>query len=161
MPFSNQPTAAPAKNPCGSSRKPHSVATGTATKRPYGPPDCGGEKKINTFNFTYPMIKKIKQCIGQLLKTRQERRHALVGDGKLWKMKRDFQLEFLLAQGLKKEHRFMDIGCGTLRGGIPVIDYLHPGNYYGIEVREQTLLEARKELKEAGLEHKHPQLINF
>ena len=86
-------------------------------------------------------------------------RHALVGRPELWEMKRQFQIDFLRAQGLKSHHRLIDIGCGTLRGGLPIIAYLEPGNYFGIETRSVALQEARRELREADLEHKRPTLI--
>ncbi|MGC2692617.1 MAG: class I SAM-dependent methyltransferase, partial [Desulfobaccales bacterium] len=61
--------------------------------------------------------------------------------------------------GLKPEHYLMDIGCGTLRGGIPLIDYLKEGHYFGIETRKEVLDEGRMELKEAGLNWKSPTLL--
>ena len=75
-------------------------------------------------------------------------------------MKRRFQFEFLTSRGLRSEHRMLDLGCGTLRGGIPFIDYLETGHYTGVEARAEVLEEGRKELAEAGLEHKHPVLIH-
>lgn len=91
--------------------------------------------------------------------TEAERRHALVGPPRFWKMKRDFQINFLTQMGLQPHHHLLDIGCGTLRGGIPVIRYLDKGHYYGTEVREAVLDEGRLELQEAGLEDKEPGLI--
>lgn len=88
-----------------------------------------------------------------------ERRHALVGPLHLWKEKRRFQYDFLLQSGLQRRHRLVDIGCGTLRGGIPLLDYLEPGHYWGLEARAEVLDAARVELKEARLEDKNPQLI--
>src|SRR5215475_8544809 len=83
-----------------------------------------------------------------------ERRHSLVGPMRGWQKKRDFQIFFLKQMGLQPAHYLLDIGCGTLRGGIPLIDYLDPGHYFGVEVRPLVLEEAAKELGEAGLEHK-------
>jgi cyclopropane fatty-acyl-phospholipid synthase-like methyltransferase len=83
----------------------------------------------------------------------------MVGNAKHWKMKRDFQFQFLTSMGLMPEHYLLDIGCGTLRGGIPLIEYLHRGHYFGIDVREQALVEGRKELQEAGLVEKQPTLL--
>lgn len=75
-------------------------------------------------------------------------------------MKRRFQFEFLTSRGLRPEHRLIDIGCGALRGGIPLIEYLETGHYAGVEARAAVLEEGRKELAEAGLEHKRPLLIH-
>ncbi len=90
----------------------------------------------------------------------QKKKYALVGPPHLWKMKRDFQITFLKNQGLKKTNKLLDIGCGVLRGGIPIIEYLDKGNYYGTEVREEVLAEGKKELKAHHLEHKTPTLIS-
>lgn len=86
-------------------------------------------------------------------------RHALVGPEDLWEPKRRFQFEFLTSHGLRPQHRLLDIGCGTLRGGLPLIEYLQPGHYTGIEARAAVLEEGRKELTEAGLTHKQPVLV--
>jgi cyclopropane fatty-acyl-phospholipid synthase-like methyltransferase len=86
------------------------------------------------------------------------RRHLLVGPPHLWKEKREFQIRFLRQEGLDPRHYLLDLGCGTLRGGIPLIEYLEPGHYYGVDLREQALEEGRKELREAGLDHKNPVL---
>ena len=70
------------------------------------------------------------------------------------------QFEFLVKQGLKPEHLFLDIGCGSLRGGVHFIAYLNKGHYFGIE-KESSLLEAGRdvELERYGLEHKKPRLF--
>ena len=53
----------------------------------------------------------------------------------------------------------LDIGCGTLRGGVPLIDYLEEGHYFGLEMRADVLEEGRKELARVRLESKNPVLI--
>lgn len=88
-----------------------------------------------------------------------ERRHALVGPAKLWEMKRDFQIRFLRRMGLRPGHTVLDIGCGTLRGGLPIIEFLEVGDYCGLERRAKVLEEGRRELEEAGLAAKEPQLV--
>lgn len=87
-------------------------------------------------------------------------RHALSGPLHLAEMKREFQLRFLIGQGLIESDTLLDVGCGTLRGGVPIIQYLNRGGYTGIDVRPEVLIEARKEVKEQGLTHKAPRLLN-
>lgn len=87
------------------------------------------------------------------------RRAELVGPPEIWELKRRFQIDFLTSRGLRPEHRLLDLGCGVLRGGIPLIEYLHVGHYTGIEARAHVLEEGRKELVKVGLEHKRPTLI--
>ncbi|MGB2965423.1 MAG: class I SAM-dependent methyltransferase [Anaerolineales bacterium] len=74
-------------------------------------------------------------------------------------MKREFQIKFLKDMDLKPDHYLLDLGCGTLRGGIPIIEYLEIGHYFGIEVRKEVLNEGQKELVETGLEWKKPNLL--
>ena len=90
---------------------------------------------------------------------RRRARHRLVGPAKLWSMKRDFQILFLRQAGLTAQDNLLDIGCGTLRGGIPLIRLLAPGHYCGVEVRQEALDNARAELEEAKLQHKEPRLV--
>lgn len=106
-------------------------------------------------------LKKIKKKTFSFFQSPKQKRHALVGPARLWKMKQEFQIKFLKSVGLKPQQTFMDIGCGTLRGGVPIIDYLSVGNYCGIEVRDEVLNEGEKELLEHGLKNKNPQLICF
>jgi SAM-dependent methyltransferase len=107
-------------------------------------------------------LKKVKKMIfNKLFLSKKEQRHYLVGAAHLWEMKQKFQINFLKENGLKPEDKLVDIGCGTLRGGIPLIEYLNEGNYCGLEVRADVLNEGRKELKEEGLENKKPELVHF
>jgi cyclopropane fatty-acyl-phospholipid synthase-like methyltransferase len=94
-----------------------------------------------------------------LLAGKQARRHGLVGRPELWQLKRDFQIAFLREHGLEPGHVLVDVGCGTLRGGIPIIEYLDDASYIGIDVRAEAIEEARRELHEQGLEHKRPTLV--
>lgn len=83
-------------------------------------------------------------------------RHELAGPPELFEFKREWQIEFLKEHGLRPNHKLLDIGCGVLRGGIPIIDYLSTYNYYGIDVRPECLREAHNELYEHDLCHKLP-----
>jgi hypothetical protein len=55
------------------------------------------------------------------------------------------QFQFMLDLGLREYHRFLEVGCGSLRLGRLLMMYLLPGRYYGVEPNEKILNE--------GLEH--------
>ena len=111
-----------------------------------------------------PALRRIQQRLAQLFASpfasKAERRHARVGPAHLWRMKREFQIDFLRRAGLAPSARLLDLGCGTLRGGLPLIAFLEPGHYTGVDVRAEVLVEARAELREAVLEHKAPELVH-
>lgn len=87
-----------------------------------------------------------------------ECRHGKAGTPHLWRMQRAFQVEFLQRMGLSPDHRLLDLGCGTLRGGLPLIGFLASYHYTGIDVRAEVIEEARRELAEAGLRQRHPRI---
>ena len=76
-----------------------------------------------------------------------------------WERKGRIQIEFMKRRGLEPHHKFLDVGCGVLRGGLHLIDYLEPGNYHGIEAQEARIAAGEWELRQAGLEHKKPNLL--
>lgn len=80
--------------------------------------------------------------------------------GGRWEEIGALQFEFLLRQGLKREHYYLDIACGALRGGVHVIPYLDPGHYLGIE-KEALLVEMglREELGAELAEQRKPQIV--
>lgn len=86
-------------------------------------------------------------------------RRSLPGRASQWDAMREYQLDFLLRQGLDPFHKFLDIGCGPLRGGAPIINYLQPGHYTGVEKWGDSLAEAFKEVKSMGLEGREPALV--
>jgi SAM-dependent methyltransferase len=61
--------------------------------------------------------------------------------GGLWDEIGKLQFDFLVAQGLEPHHVLLDIGCGSLRGGVHFIPYLDPGHYLGID-KHAELIEA-------------------
>lgn len=104
-------------------------------------------------------IRRIRNKLKSMFVDPAGKRHGLVGNPDLWKMKRDFQMRFLKGHGLAESHYLLDLGCGTLRGGIPIIEYLDDGRYFGIEVRPEVLEEAKRELADSGLVNKKPTLL--
>jgi SAM-dependent methyltransferase len=77
--------------------------------------------------------------------------------GGLWDEIGDLQRRFLIEHGLQPQHTLLDIGCGSLRGGVHFIRYLEAGNYIGVDMN-QALLDAgfAIELKAARLQEKIP-----
>ncbi len=71
--------------------------------------------------------------------------------GGLWEEMGEKQLAFLVEQGLRRDDYLLDVGCGSLRGGVRFVDYLEPGHYFGLDI-DGTLLEAgKRELAAVGL----------
>jgi SAM-dependent methyltransferase len=68
-----------------------------------------------------------------------------------WDEMADLQMEFLKAHGLRPEHTFLDVGCGSLRAGRHISAYLDPGNYYGVDINHSLLVTGYDhELDDAG-----------
>jgi SAM-dependent methyltransferase len=53
----------------------------------------------------------------------------------------------------------LDLGCGALRGGLHFIRYLDTGNYYGMDVNASLIDAGKRELEEAKLADRKPQLL--
>jgi len=68
------------------------------------------------------------------------------------------QFDYLLTHGLKPADRILEIGCGNLRAGRLLIDYLDTGNYYGIDISPDIMVAAQQVLAESGLQGKLPRL---
>lgn len=90
----------------------------------------------------------------------QDFRKILVGSVEFWPAFRGLWKPFLESQGLVPAHHLLDLGCGTLRVGAPLIGHLDPGHYVGVDVREEVLPEARREIEAQGLTAKDATLIH-
>lgn len=86
-------------------------------------------------------------------------RKSLPGRASQWDAMRSYQHSFLFRKGLEPYHAFLDIGCGPLRGGVPIIRYLDTGNYVGLEKWQESIAVAWDVVKEEGIEEKEPILI--
>ncbi len=78
--------------------------------------------------------------------------------GGMWDEIGELQFNYIVAQGIKPDQCFLDVGCGALRGGVRFIDYLEPGNYLGFD-KEEELIEIGKKkiLKGNILKEKRPE----
>lgn len=71
--------------------------------------------------------------------------------GGLWEEMGRFQFDLMLAQGLRPDDVFCDVGCGSLRGGALFVPYLDAGNYLGLDLHQQLL--------DAGLAELGPEIV--
>ena len=83
----------------------------------------------------------------------------MVGPPSVWQESRDFQIEFLTANGLEPSHSLLEIGCGVLRGGVPLIRHLEPGHFVGLDVRPEAVREALQQIQKEGLGDKLAQVL--
>ena len=79
--------------------------------------------------------------------------------GGRWEEIGKLQFDFLVAQGLEPEHFLLDVGCGSLRGGVHFIRYLRSGHYFGVDINREILDAGRFELEKNDLAHKTVTLV--
>jgi len=84
------------------------------------------------------------------------------GVGGMWDEIGKLQFDFLVERGLKPSHYFLDVGCGSFRGGVHFIRYLKPGHYFGIDKNKELLDAGRNvELKRCNLMERNPILVQM
>jgi len=54
--------------------------------------------------------------------------------GGRWDELGSLQFEFLKSRGLKPDHYLLDVGCGSMRGGVHYINFLEPFHYFGTDI---------------------------
>jgi cyclopropane fatty-acyl-phospholipid synthase-like methyltransferase len=79
--------------------------------------------------------------------------------GGLWHEIGLLQYDFLLSKGLESGNSLLDLGCGTICGGIRLVRYLNSGKYRGIDSNASLLKSGQIELKKERLEKNSPALI--
>lgn len=80
--------------------------------------------------------------------------------GAYWDEMGRLQFDFLVGQGLRRHHTLVDIGCGSLRGGVRLIPYLRRGRYLGIDKRADLIAAGvTHELSRWLRWRKHPELV--
>lgn len=67
-------------------------------------------------------------------------------------------LEFLLKHGLKPGDLTIDYGCGSLRLASPLIDFLEPAKYWGMDLAQDFLDLGRAHLSPELAQAKRPRL---
>ena len=82
-----------------------------------------------------------KELAAERLRTGQHR--AFVGG--MWDAIGQLQYDYMISKGLSPNHRFIDVACGSMRGGRHFIGHLNPFHYFGFDIN--------RELIDAGLTH--------
>lgn len=70
---------------------------------------------------------------------------SAVGPGELYELIGAHQFCVMVKFGLRDHHRLLDLGCGSLRGGKYLINYLQRGRYTGIEPNVDLIRAGIKE----------------
>jgi len=80
--------------------------------------------------------------------------------GGFWEVMGKLQFDFLVSRGLRPNHVFLDIACGSLRAGRLLIPYLDPGNYLGIDKHAEVIEAGKaKEIEQDVLQLRHPEFV--
>jgi hypothetical protein len=70
----------------------------------------------------------------------------------------DSSVELLVSHGLRPEHVLVDYGCGSLRSGVHYMNYLNPGNYWGMDVADTFFTMGLEMIDAQLLKEKQPNL---
>lgn len=76
-----------------------------------------------------------------------------------WDERGKFQFYLLKKMGMKPESKVLDIGCGPIRAGRYLIDYLNKENYTGFDYNESFISIAKEIIRKKALEEKKPTLL--
>jgi SAM-dependent methyltransferase len=89
----------------------------------------------------------------------EARYEKLVGPPGQWNARREMQLNLLKELGLQKDMRFLDLGCGAVRLGLPLIEYLDPGHYVGLDVDDDCIAAANELIAKFDLQDRDPTIV--
>lgn len=89
-------------------------------------------------------------------------RHSVLGndvkDGAAARRKAEDFLGELQRFGLRRGHRCIEVGCGSLWAAEPVIEFLQPDRFLGLDVTDFFYGPARQRLRAGLIDEKRPEL---
>ena len=101
--------------------------------------------------------KSYLQILGLDVRWVAEQHHLQYGEP--W-FKGRAELEIVTALGLARGHRLLEMGCGALRAGAHIIEYLEPDRYWGVDIDELSLRAGvQYELPVRGLTARRPRFL--
>lgn len=71
------------------------------------------------------------------------------------------QFEYLIDNGLKPHHRFLDYGCGPMRGGLHIVPYLSEGLYVGADISRVFIQRGVRLLEKKGIQRDRYQVVTI
>lgn len=89
----------------------------------------------------------------------EERLELMRGPSGAWRVDREVQMRALAKLGLQPSHQLLEIGCGPLQAGAPLIRFLEPGHYTGVDISAERLGAAREVIHRFDLEERNPRLV--
>jgi SAM-dependent methyltransferase len=89
----------------------------------------------------------------------EQRLELLRGPTGAWRVDREVQVRALEKLGLQPHHQFLEIGCGPLQAGAPLIRFLEKGRYTGVDISSHRLAAAADVVDRFGLKDRKPRLV--
>lgn len=69
-------------------------------------------------------------------------------------------LDYLMLNGLRPNHRLLDLGCGVIRSGRHFIEYLNKDRYFGVDMSVEAIYYAADIIQgQQTLREKHPRVV--
>ncbi|HET6157299.1 MAG TPA: hypothetical protein VFE34_03060 [Dongiaceae bacterium] len=91
-------------------------------------------------------------------KLRGGRAHPAIGPTAKAARGEQEMIKVMLLHELQPHHTFVDYGCGSLRLGKPIIEFLEPGKYWGLDLAQDFLDEGLRYIGAALNAEKFPSL---
>jgi hypothetical protein len=106
-------------------------------------------------NMSDPRLNRYFDTVRTAKLIEQNQHRAVVGG--MWDEIGQLQFAYLRENGLRPEHKLLDVGCGSMRGGVKFIPYLEPAHYYGLDLNPM-IIEAgyEREIVPASLAERLP-----
>jgi SAM-dependent methyltransferase len=106
-------------------------------------------------------VKELNQIFERFeLNPEKERELALlVGKEDSWRRKQRDQSDLLGEINPRCDQRFLELGCGPLRFGVGLIEWLNEGCYTGVDINERSISEGKALITQLGLGAKKPELF--
>lgn len=119
------------------------------------------DSKVDRFRSLYEQKEFLKAYASHTdLRVRDNPKGA-IGREDEWESHGNLQRDFLIEQGLKPYHWFLDLGCGTGRLARKIVPYLDERHYTGVDISEEALAHASQLSAEEGWSEWSPEFIQI